>query len=408
MGGCESGFTLPDVTNPDIVWATCYGDEVTRRDAKTKHARSISPWLHTIDSPPDKTKYRCHWTPPMAIDPFDHNTVYYGCQVIFKTSNEGQSWSVISPDLSTNDPTRIISSGGLVGDNLGQFYGEVVFAIAPSQIQKGLIWAGTNDGQVWNTKDGGDHWTNVTKNMPGLPAWGTVTSIEPSHFDAGTAYVSVDLHLMDNRDPYIYKTTDSGASWKQISGGLPKHPLAYVRIIAEDPNCKGLLFAGTGNGLYYSLDDGGHWTAFDAGLPHTVVSWAVVQKQFHDLVVSTYGRGIYILDDISPLEQMATSNSDAAVRLFEPRASYRFTRFGGAPITYSLKAVPKDKKIQIEILDQQGTVIRKLSGPAKEGWNRAEWDMHYDPPRLIALRTASADNPHIWEERRFREPSRAR
>ncbi len=404
MGGCESGFTLPDLTNPDIVWATCYGDEVTRWDAKTKHARSVSPWYHTIDSPPDKTKYRCHWTPPMAIDPFDHNTVYYGCQVIFKTSNEGQSWSVISPDLSTNDPSRIISSGGLVGDNLGQFYGEVVFAIAPSQIQKGLIWAGTNDGQVWNTKDGGDHWTNVTKNMSGMPAWGTVTSIEPSHFDAGTAYVSMDFHLMDNRDPYIYKTTDSGATWKQIGGGLPKHPLAYIRIIAEDPNCKGLLFAGTGNGLYYSLDDGGHWTPFEAGLPHAPVSWAVVQKQFHDLVVSTYGRGIFILDDISPLEQMATSNSDAAVRLFEPRASYRFTRFGGAPITYSLKTAPKekDKKIKIEILDQQGTVIRKLDGPAKEGWNRAEWDMHYDAPRLIALRTASADNPHIWEERRFR------
>jgi photosystem II stability/assembly factor-like uncharacterized protein len=402
MGGCESGFTLPDLTDPDIVWATCYGDEVTRWDAKAKRARSVSPWFHTLDSPPDKIKYRCHWTPPLAIDPFDHNTVYYGCQVIFKTSNEGQSWSVISPDLSTNDPSRIISSGGLVGDNLGQFYGEVVFAIAPSQIQKGLIWAGTNDGQIWYTKDGGGNWMNVSKNVAGMPAWGTVTSIEPSHFDAGTAYVSVDYHLTDNRDPFIYKTSDFGKTWKLISGGLPKSPLAYVRIIAEDPNCKGLLFAGTGNDLYYSLDDGGNWTALDTGLPHTVVSWAVVQKQFHDLVVSTYGRGIYILDDILPLEQMATQKSDAAVRLFGLRTSYRLSR-GRAFVTYSLKSEPKDKKVQLEVLDQQGNVVRKLNNaPTKEGMNRAEWDFHYDAPTWVALRTAAPQNPHIWDERRFR------
>jgi len=132
MGGCESGFTLPDLTDPNIVWASCYGNEVTRWDAKTKRARSISPWIHSLDSPPSDLKYRCHWTPPLAIDPFDHNTVYYGCQFIFKTSNGGQSWSVISPDLSTQDPKYLGSSGGIVGDNLGQFYGEVVFAIAPS------------------------------------------------------------------------------------------------------------------------------------------------------------------------------------------------------------------------------------------------------------------------------------
>ncbi|MEO5511130.1 MAG: hypothetical protein ABIS27_10930, partial [Longimicrobiales bacterium] len=143
IGGCESGFTLPDLVDPSIVWATCYGNKVTRYDHRQLRARSVSPGIHTLDSPPDKVPYRCHWTAPLAIDPFDHNTVYYGCQVIFKTSNEGQSWSVISPDLSTKDPSRIISSGGIIGDNLGQFYGEVVFAIAPSELQRGLIWAGT-------------------------------------------------------------------------------------------------------------------------------------------------------------------------------------------------------------------------------------------------------------------------
>ena len=401
MGGCESGFTVPDLTDPNVVWATCYGNKVTRWDGRYKHARSISPWMHTLDSPPNEIKYRCHWTAPLAIDPFDHNTVYYGCQVIFKTTNGGQSWSVMSPDLSTQDPAHIVPSGGIVGDNLGQFYGEVVFAIAPSKIQRGLIWAGTNDGQVWHTEDGA-HWTNVTKNISGLPALGTITSIAPSTFDAHTAYVSVDFHLADNRDPYIYKTTDLGKSWKLISGNLPKHALSYVRTIAEDPNCAGLLFAGTGNDLFYSLDDGGHWTALDTGLPHAPVTWAVVQKEFHDLVISTYGRGLYILDDITPLEQMAKNHSDAAVTLFEPRENYRFTHGGQALLTFSVKTAPKDE-VRLEILDSDGKLIRKLETKARSGMNRVTWDLRYESPRVIALRTVAPDNPHIWDEPRFRD-----
>lgn len=405
MGGCESGFTVPDLSDPNIVWATCYGNKVTRWDARSKHARSVSPWMHTLDSPPNEIKYRCHWTAPLAVDPFDHNTVYYGCQVIFKTTNGGQSWSVISPDLSTQDPSRIVPSGGIVGDNLGQFYGEVVFSIAPSKIQKGLIWAGTNDGQVWHTKDGGANWINVTKNIPGVPPWGAITSIAPSMFNPATAYIAVDLHLMDNRDPFIYKTTDFGKTWKQISGNLPKHALSYVRTIAEDPNCEGLLFAGTGNGLYYSLDDGGHWTALDKGLPHAPVTWAVVQKDFHDLVISTYGRGLYILDDISPFEQMARmdkNHPDPAVILFEPRQTYRFTKGGRAMLTFSLKTPTKDP-VQLEILDAEGKGIRKIEAKGREGMNRVQWDLRYESPRVIALRTTAPDNPHIWEEPRFRD-----
>jgi photosystem II stability/assembly factor-like uncharacterized protein len=401
MGGCESGFTIPDITDPNIVWATCYGNKVTRWDARIKHAHSVSPWIMTLDSPPNETKYRCHWTSPLAIDSFDHNTVYYGCQVIFKTSNGGQSWSVISPDLSTQDASRIVPSGGIVGDNLGQFYGEVVFAIAPSPVQTGLIWAGTNDGQIWHTDDRGQ-WVNVTKNVSGLPPWGTITSIAPSNFEAGSAYVSVDFHLMDNRDPFVYKTTDMGKTWKNITNDLPKHELSYVRTIAEDPNCAGLLFAGTGNGLFYSLDDGGHWTALDAGLPHSPVTWAVVQKNFHDLVVSTYGRGLYILDDISPLEQKAKNHSDAAVVLFEPRQTYRFTRGGKAILSFSLKTAPKDP-VHLEILDSDSKVIRNLEAKARAGMNRVQWDLRHDSPRLVALRTVAPDNPHIWEEPRFRD-----
>ncbi len=164
---------------------------------------------------------------------------------------------MISPDLSTKDPSRIVFSGGVVGDNLGQFYGEVVFAIAPSEIQRGLIWAGTNDGKVWNTRDGGATWNDLTKNITGLPAWGTVRRIEPSRFDAGTAYVAYDFHLMDDRKPYLYKTTDFGRTWTNISGALPTgHPLDYVMTVAENPNRKGMIFVGTGHGFFYSLDDG--------------------------------------------------------------------------------------------------------------------------------------------------------
>ena len=402
MGGCESGFTVPDLADPNVVWATCYGNTVTRWDARHKHARSVSPWMHTLDSAPTDLKYRCHWTPPLAIDPFDHNTVYYGCQVIFKTTNGGQSWSVISPDLSTQDKSRIVSSGGIVGDNLGQFYGEVVFAISPSKIQRGLIWAGTNDGQVWFTKDGGGNWTNVTKNIPNLPAWGTITSIAPSSIEAGVAYISVDLHLMDNRDPFIYKTSDFGKSWKLVTGNLPKHPLSYVRTIAEDPNCAGLLFAGTGNGLFYSLDDGTKWTAIDAGLPHATVTWAVVQKNFHDLVISTYGRGLYILDDISPLEQMARAKSEVAVSLFEPSHTYRFTRAPQVMLSFAVKTAPKNP-VTLEILDADSKIIRKLETKARAGFNRVKWDLRYESPRLVALRTAAPDNPHIWIEPRFRD-----
>jgi photosystem II stability/assembly factor-like uncharacterized protein len=402
LGGCESGFTVPDVTDPNVVWATCYGNKVTRYDARTKIARSVAPWTITLDSPPNDAKYRCHWTAPIAIDPFDHTSVYYGCQVIFNTTNGGQSWRVVSPDLSTNDPSRIVPSGGVVGDNLGQFYGEVVYAIAPSEIQQGVIWAGTNDGQVWLTRNGGGAWTNVTRKISGMPAWGTVVTIAPSHFDAGTAYLAVDLHLMDNRDPFIYKTGDFGQTWTKISDGLPAtHPLAYVRSLAESPNRKGLLFAGTGHGFFYSLDDGAHWTELQDGLPRAPVSWIATQKRFHDVVVSTYGRGLYVLDDVTPLEQMAADKSAPPVRLFAPRPTYRFTDGGQALVNFSLAAAPK-APATIEILDANGAVIRTLKAPSRAGMNRVRWDLRHEGPRLVALRATPPENAHLFEEPRFR------
>ena len=402
IGGCESGFTLPDLSDPDVVWASCYGNEVTRYDAKTKRARSVSPWMHTLDSEPNKLKYRCHWTPPLATDPFDHNTVYYGCQVIFATSDGGQSWKVISPDLSTQDPSRIVSSGGIIPDNLGQFYGEVVFAIAPSPIQKGLIWAGTNDGKIWYTRDGGGKWTDVTKNVTGLPAWGTVSKIEPSSFDPATAYVAVDCHLVDNRDPFIYKTSDFGQTWTKISDGLPKgHPLSYVKAVTENPNKRGMLFAGTGHALFYSMDDGGHWTALQNGLPPAPATWIVVEKRTHDLVVSTYGRGLFIMPNITLLEQTGQPTPTATTTLYPPTTGFRMARDGHAEFTYALASAPSAPTV-MEILDSGGQVIRHEEIESHAGLNRAFWDLRYERPHTVVLRTLPPDNPHIWEDTRFR------
>jgi photosystem II stability/assembly factor-like uncharacterized protein len=404
LGGCESGFTLPDVTDTNTVWASCYGNEVTRYDAKTKMARSVSPWLHTLDSAPNQAKYRCHWTAPLAIDPFDHNTVYYGCQMILRTTNGGMSWTEMSKDLSHQDPSRIVSSGGIVGDNLGQFYGEVVFAIAPSEIKKGLIWAGTNDGKIWYTPDAGKTWNDVSANLKGLPPdWGVISKIEPSHFDANTAYVVVDYHLQDNRDPWIFKTTDLGKTWTKISDGLPRGPLGYARVVAENPNRKGMLFAGTGNALYYTLDDGAHWKALDAGLPHAPVSWVVVQKQAHDLVVSTYGRGFFIMEDITPLEQglMEPGAVTETAKLVTPRPAFRIVRGGRADLSFMEKA-PAQKPVEIEITDAKGALVRKLTvGVGRAGLNRTTWDLRYESPRAVALRTTPPENPHIWEEPRY-------
>ncbi len=402
LGGCESGFTLPDPSDADLVWATCYGNKVTRFDAKTGEARSVSPWMHTLDSPPNALKYRCHWTAPLAIDPFDPKTVYYGCQVVFKTSNEGQSWTVLSPDLSTRDSSRIVSSGGIIGDNLGQFYGEVVFAIAPSSVQRGLIWAGTNDGKVWYTGNGGKSWNDVTANV-GMPAWGTVRKIAPSPFDPRTAYIAVDYHLMDNREPFIYKTSDLGKTWKRISGTLPTgHPLDYVMAVTENPNRRGMLFAGTGRAFYYTLDDGEHWTQFKDGLPAAPVSWIEVARNWHDVVVSTYGRGLFILRDITTLEQSDQAVADADLHLYTPRPAYREARSGSVDVNYLLKAAAKDS-VTLEVLDGSGKVLRTMRAQGRNGLNRFTWDLRYDGPKQVELRTTPPDNPRIWDEVRFKD-----
>ncbi|HTI36462.1 MAG TPA: hypothetical protein VL484_02790 [Vicinamibacterales bacterium] len=408
IGGCESGFTIPDPSNADIVYASCYGNKVTRWDAKTGTARSIEPWMVSLDSPPNEAKYRCHWTAPMAIDPFDPKNVLYGCQVILKTSNGGQSWTEFSPDLSTKDPAHVVSSGGLVGDNLGQYDGEVVWAIEYSKIKQGLIWAGTNDGKLWYTRDNGAHWNDVSKNFKDLAPWGTFNQIWPSTFDPGAAYVAVDYHLMDDRKPYIYKTTDYGVTWKNITGNIPSgHPLDYILSLSGNPNKAGMLFAGSAHAFYYSMDDGGTWSQFKEGLPPAPVSWINVEPRFHDVAISTYGRGLYILPNITVLEQTGSAATPTVTKptLYDPAPIIRlardaFEQYGRPHFTLALPSAPS-APIKMEILDATGKVLRNDEIAGHQGLNGINWDLRLDPPTLVALRTTPPENPHIWEEPRF-------
>jgi hypothetical protein len=210
------------------------------------------------------------------------------------------------------------------------------------------------------------------------------------------------MHMMDDRKPYVYKTTDLGKTWKRISDGLPQdHPLAYTMSLAENPNRKGMLFVGTGSALYYSLDDGGTWTALKAGLPAAPVTWIVVPKTNHDVVVSTYGRGLYVLRDITMIEQSDKAVADAVVRVYEPRTGYRLARSGSVDFTFTLKAAPKDT-LALELLDSAGVVVRAMRAIGRAGANRISWDMRHDGPKQVELRTTPPDNPAIWDEPRFR------
>ena len=410
IGGCESGFTIPDPTNADVIYASCYGNKVTRWDARTGTARSIQPWMVSLDSAPNEAKYRCHWTSPMAIDPFDTKNVLYGCQVILKTSNGGQSWTEFSPDLSTKDPSRIVSNGGIVGDNLGQYNGEVVWSIEYSKVQRGLIWAGTNDGKLWNTRDNGAQWNDLTANFKDLPVWGAFNQIWPSTFDPATAYVAVSFHLMDDRKPFIYKTNDFGATWSKINGNIPSgHPLDYVLSLSGNPNRKGMLFAGTGHGFYYTLDDGGTWTQFKTGLPPAPVTWITVEPRFHDVVLSTYGRGLYILPNIALLEQTGSALPPAAgtTKLYEPSPIIRLARevyqqANRPHFQLALGAAPSGP-IKMEILDASGKVVTTQMVTGLAGMNGINWDLSLEAPKQVELRTTPPDNPHIWEEERFKD-----
>ena len=407
--GCESGFIVPDPVVPEIVWGGCYIGQFTKVDYRTGHQRTVMVWPEsTYGAAAKDAKYRFNWTFPITISPHDHNQVYVGSQYVHQTNDGGESWKIISPDLSTKDPQYLGPSGGLTLDNIGVEFAELVFAIAESPVEKGVIWAGTNDGLLHITRDGGGTWTNVTANIPNLPPWGTVSNIHPSKHDAGTAYVSIDFHQMNNRDPFVYKTTDYGRTWRSIASDLPRSVFSYVHWVHEDPVRKGLLYLGTENAIYVSFNDGGNWLPLQNNLPHAPVHDMVVQQQFNDLVVATYGRGFWIMDDVTPLQQLTDVVLASDVHLFGPRPSYRMQQITGGPpvntptyINYYLKDEVRGP-VEITILDQAGKTVNTLRGTGSKGINRVRWNLAYQPPDQVRVRTKPPGNPTVVEEKRFR------
>jgi photosystem II stability/assembly factor-like uncharacterized protein len=417
VAGGESGWATPDPVDPNIVWSSASGSGavggiMTRMDLRTRHVQNVEIWpVSTGGHPAADVRYRFVWNFPLAISPHDHNKVYAGSQHVHMTTDGGRSWQVISPDLTLNDRSRQQISGGLTPDNIGVEYGDVIFAIAESPLEAGLLWVGTNDGLVQLTRDGGRTWSNVTQNLPGLPPWGTISAIEPSRFDAGTAYLTVDGHQANNRDPWIYRTSDHGRTWKLIVNGIPKSPLSYAHWIKQDPVRRGLLYAGTENAIYASFDDGENWQSLQNNLPHAPVYGITVQEHFNDLVIATYGRGFWILDDLTPLQQLTADVSAKDVHLFVPRAAYRFLGVPGqynmtddptagqnppygASINYWLKSAPAGD-VTVTILDARGQAVRTLRGSRNAGINRVQWDLRGEGTRTARLRTSPDFAPEL-------------
>ena len=412
VGGCESGFAQPDPFDNDIVWSGCYDGGLQRYNSKTGHAREVRVWPEAgYGWEPGKLKYRWHWNFPLAFSPHTKHRVYVGSQYVHKSDDDGQSWQVISPDLTLNDKTHQQSSGGVAIDNLMTFDGSVLFSIVESKLEPGLIWTGSNDGQVQLTKDGGTQWTNVTQNIKGLPKWGTIANIEPSRYKKGTVYITVDLHQMNDFDPYVYKTEDYGQSWKLISSSVPKSVHSFAHVIKEDPKREGMLYLGVDSGIYISTNDGESWMRLRSNLPPAPVYWLEIQERFDDLVVGTYGRGYYILDNISPLREYDRDAKEKEAHLFSVRQAYRFQDIQsiktdgpsmnsginpayGADINYYLKN-GTEEKVEIQILTQNDEVVRTLKGTNKPGVNRVMWDLRYEPTFKPRLRSTPPGRPWV-------------
>jgi photosystem II stability/assembly factor-like uncharacterized protein len=397
VGGCESGFAQPLPDNANVVWSGCYDGGLEIYDHTNKQVRNVRVWPEAgYGWAPADMRYRWHWNFPIHISPHDSDVVYVGSQYVHRTDDGGHSWAEISPDLTLNLKDHQQSSGGVAIDNLMTFDGSLVFAIAESPHEAGTIWAGTNDGQMQLTRDGGTNWVNLTENLQDLPPWGTVANIEPSRFDPATAYVSIDLHQMGDFDPWIYKTEDYGENWEKISDGIPASPHSFVHVVREDPTRQGMLFAGTDNSVWMTLDDGGNWTKLRLNMPPAPVYWLVLQERFDDLVVGTYGRGLYILDDIGALRGL-DSDVLASNTLFDVRPTYRWQEVQGIK-TESSMSTGRDPRygaainyfvagegggrVSIAIEDAAGNVVRQLNGSGRPGINRAYWDLRHPAPEL--------------------------
>ena len=411
VGGCESGFAQPDPVDNNIVWSGCYDGGLDIFDKKTGHARDVRVYPEAAYGwTPADLKFRWHWNFPMMISKHNHNKVLVGSQFVHQTTDGGQSWQLISPDLTTNDKSHQQNSGGIAIDNLMTFDGCTLYTIAESPVKEGVIWTGSNDGQVQLTKDGGKTWNNVTANIKELPKWGTISCIEPSNYDEGTVYISVDLHQQGDFDPYIYKSSDFGNTWTFISTTIPKTNMAFVHQVKEDPVKKGLLWAGTDNALYFSADDGNNWNQIKNDLPPSPIYGIAIQKNFNDLVLATFGRGFYILDDITLFREFSTQVQQSAAYLFNVKKAYRFQNKGGihtersfvtgenpkygASINYYIKDKTKDSAFII-IRDSKGDEIKKFIGTNTTGINRVYWALDYNKLDVPSLRTRPRDKDWV-------------
>ena len=409
IGGGESGFAMADPTDPNIIWSSAsgfgaLGGVVTRHDERTGQFRQVEVWPEwTAGSPAGDVKYRFQWTFPVLISPHDNNTIYVASQYVHRTTNGGQSWDIVSPDLSLNDPSKQGFSGGLTGDNIGVEYANVVFALDESPLKQGLLWAGTNDGLVHISQDGGENWEEITDNVPRMPAYGAVRNIEASKYDEATAYMTVDAHEMGDFSPYVYKTTNYGRSWDRISEGIEDSPLSYARMIKEDPVNPNVLYLGTENALYFSLDRGENWQSLMTNIPSSPMYWMDIPEHFNDLVVGTYGRGIWILDDLTPIQQFNDEVAESALHLFDPKDAYRLhpvsmvmqffkeASFGDNPPNgtslHYWQSEAMEEGVELVISNEAGDVVRTIEHKGKPGINRVWWDFKEDPTTKLTLRT---------------------
>jgi photosystem II stability/assembly factor-like uncharacterized protein len=411
VGGGETGFTAPDPADPFVVYAGEYGGYISRFDFRTRQVRNISIYPTNPSGHGDEElRYRFQWTAPILISPHDPKVIYHAANVLFKTSDAGMHWSVISPDLTTNDRSKQKWSGGpITGDNTGAEYYCTIFAIAESPKQSGVLWAGSDDGLVHVSQNGGKSWTNVTKNIPGIPQWGTVDCIEASRSDAGTAYIVVDAHRLDDMRPYLFKTTDYGKTWEMLSAKLPQD--VYLHVVREDGKRQGMLYAGTERGVIFSRDGGVNWQELKLNLPTVAVTDLIVKD--NDLVVGTNGRSIWILDDLTPVRALAQPEQEARLFPVQPAVRWRYhspveaprgksagdNQPKGAIVNYFLKQKPKEP-ISLEILDSKGSVVRTLSSkPEPEEVPADDPDEREERPKKTILTTEPGVNRVVWDLR---------
>ncbi len=396
-GDGEYGVFAP--SDPHVIYGESQNAYAERLDTRTGISRDVMPYaLGVSDLVPSALKYRFNWTTPMEVGADSANDVYIGGNVLLHSTDGGFRWTPISPDLTRNDKSKQVNSGGvIVNDITGAETYDTILSIALSRLDPKTIWVGTDDGLVQVTRDGGKTWSRVSDNIPGLPAWGRVQQIEVSPFDPATAYVAFDFHETDNNQPYVYKTSDGGKTWTSIAAGLPAD--ASARVVREDPNHKGFLVCGTDTGLFTSSDDGATWQPLKRGFPTVPVFDVQFVKASHDLLVATHGRGLFALNNIVPLEQTNAQVVSAPLTVFPVLTDYElrggklggrgFFGFGGpagASIYYHLQTALKGGRgpgggpVKIAITDAQGHLVTTLHGTGRAGLNQVVWRGNYDGP----------------------------